>query len=79
MLFLQGTRGALADLRLIKQVTTALGLRATLHLVEGADHASHVLVRSGRRDADVIQEMAETAALWMNSLLTGSEQAPLGK
>lgn len=79
MLFLQGTRDALADLDLIRQVTTGLGARATLHQVEGADHAFHVLMRSGRRDADVLQEMAEVAALWMNQHLTGSKQAPLGE
>jgi len=65
MLFLQGTRDALADLGRVKEVIGRLGPRATLHVVEGADHAFHVLARSGRRDAEVMQELADTAAAWM--------------
>ena len=65
MLFLQGTRDALADLSLLEPVVRGLGRRATLHVVDGADHAFHVLVRSGRKDADVLGELAATAAAWM--------------
>lgn len=65
MLFLQGTRDALADLDLVRQVVQPLGERATLHVVDGADHAFHVLARSGRTDAEVIDELADTAAAWM--------------
>lgn len=65
MLFLQGTRDALADLALVRETTAALGARATLHVVEGADHSFHVLVRSGRTDAEVIAELCGTAAAWM--------------
>jgi predicted alpha/beta-hydrolase family hydrolase len=65
MLFLQGTRDALADLTLIHETSAALGERATLHVVEGADHSFHVLVRSGRTDAEVITELCDTAAGWM--------------
>jgi predicted alpha/beta-hydrolase family hydrolase len=64
MLFLQGTRDALADLQLIRGVVKPLGSRATLQVVDGADHAFHVLVRSGRTDADVMVELASTIALW---------------
>jgi predicted alpha/beta-hydrolase family hydrolase len=48
MLFLQGTRDDLADLGLITGVCAGLGRRATLHVVEGADHSFAVLKRSGR-------------------------------
>jgi uncharacterized protein len=65
MLFLQGTRDTLADLDLIRTTTSQLGSHATLHVVEGADHAFHVLVRSGRSDAQVLEELAETTAAWM--------------
>ena len=67
MLFLQGTRDTLADLELVKGVVGQLGPRATLHVVEGADHSFHVLARSGRRDADVMQELADRAAAWMTA------------
>ncbi|HKY72925.1 MAG TPA: alpha/beta family hydrolase [Nitrospira sp.] len=49
MLFLQGTRDALADLSLLRPVCAELGPRASLHVIEGADHSFHVLKRSGRR------------------------------
>jgi predicted alpha/beta-hydrolase family hydrolase len=65
MLFLQGTRDALADLDLITQTTANLGKRASLHIVDGADHAFHVLVRSGRTDAQVREELLDTMAAWM--------------
>ena len=65
MLFLQGTRDSLADLDLITKVTASLGKKATLHTVEGADHAFHVLVRSGRTDAQVREELLETMTAWM--------------
>jgi predicted alpha/beta-hydrolase family hydrolase len=65
MLFLQGTRDALADLDLITRTTASLGKKATLHIVDGADHAFHVLVRSGRTDAQVREELLDTMAAWM--------------
>ena len=65
MLFLQGTRDTLADLALLRPVLRQLGDRATLHVVEGADHAFHVLVRSGRTDAEVLAELAATTARWL--------------
>ncbi|MEJ8836414.1 alpha/beta hydrolase family protein [Ramlibacter sp. AN1133] len=69
MLFLQGTRDALADLELIRTTTTALGERATLHVVEGADHGFEVLKRSGRTNEEVIEELATTAKEWMHRRL----------
>jgi len=65
MLFLQGTRDGLADLDLITQTTAKLGNKASLHIVDGADHAFHVLVRSGRTDAEVREELCDTMAAWM--------------
>ena len=65
MLFLQGTRDALADLGLMEEATSDLGARAHLHVIDGADHAFHVLVRSGRTDAAVIDELAETIGNWI--------------
>jgi predicted alpha/beta-hydrolase family hydrolase len=67
MLFLQGTRDELADLALIRGVTDGLGERATLKIVEHADHAFHVLARSGRNDAQVLAELLDTAADWMTA------------
>ena len=65
MLFLQGTRDALADLALVREVTDSLGERATLHVVEGADHSFAVLKRSGRTNEEALDELADVAAAWM--------------
>jgi predicted alpha/beta-hydrolase family hydrolase len=65
MLFLQGTRDDLADLDLISGVCTGLGDRAALHVVDGADHSFSVLKRSGRTDAEVMDELADTITDWV--------------
>jgi uncharacterized protein len=65
MLFLQGTRDELAELDLVRKAVAPLAPRATLHVVDGADHAFHVLVRSGRTDAEVMQELADALTAWM--------------
>jgi predicted alpha/beta-hydrolase family hydrolase len=67
MLFLQGTRDALADLDLMRTVTTRLGPRATLHVVEGGDHSFGVLKRSGRSEAEVLAELGDTIVEWASA------------
>ncbi len=69
MLFLQGTRDKLADLELLKPVCERLDSRATLHIVEGGDHSFHVLKRSGRTDEEVVDELAQTVARWVSTLI----------
>jgi predicted alpha/beta-hydrolase family hydrolase len=68
MLFLQGTRDTLADLKLLRPVCAKLGSRATLYVIETADHSFHVLKSSGRSDTEVLRELAETAASWMEGI-----------
>jgi predicted alpha/beta-hydrolase family hydrolase len=65
MLFVQGTRDALADLDLLQGVVGELGARATLQLVADADHSFHVPAKSGRKDADVLAAALAEAAAWM--------------
>lgn len=65
MLFLQGTKDTLAELRLLQQTVAGLGDRATLVLAADADHAFHVPARSGRKDADVLAELLDRTAAWM--------------
>jgi len=66
MLFLQGTRDALADLELLRPVVRALAARPssrdTLHIVDGADHGFGVLKRSGRTNDEVLDELAAGVA-----------------
>lgn len=64
MLFLQGTRDPLADLTLLRPICDKLGAPATLHVIDSADHSFHVLKRSGKTDAQVLHELAETTLSW---------------
>lgn len=64
MLFLQGTRDTLADLSLLKPICKKLGKRATLFVVDEADHSFHVPKRTGKSDADVLAELAKTVTEW---------------
>jgi uncharacterized protein len=64
MLFLQGTRDELADLALLRSVVEPLGQRATLHVVDDADHSFHVRASSGRKDPEVVLELARTMSAW---------------
>jgi predicted alpha/beta-hydrolase family hydrolase len=68
MLFLQGTRDTLADLKLLRPVCADLGPLATLHIIETADHSFHVLKSSGKTDADVLRDLAQATACWAENL-----------
>jgi predicted alpha/beta-hydrolase family hydrolase len=68
MLFLQGTRDDLADLELVTGVCRDLGSRATLHVVDGANHAFEVLKRSGRTNEEAREELVRTIEQWCRAL-----------
>jgi predicted alpha/beta-hydrolase family hydrolase len=70
MLFLQGTRDTFAGLDLLRPVCAKLGRVATLHVIESADHSFHVLKSSGKTDAEVLHELAQTTSTWARSLET---------
>lgn len=59
MLFLQGTRDALAELSLIKQVTKGL-TKSSLEIFEGADHS----FKSGKKE--FIPALADATLKWTN-------------
>jgi predicted alpha/beta-hydrolase family hydrolase len=65
MLFVQGTRDDLADLQLLRPLFNELGPRATLHLIDDADHSFHVRARVGKSDEVVRREIAEYLADWI--------------
>mgnify|MGYP003584919868 CR=1 FL=1 len=65
MLFIQGTRDKLADIGRMQALAAELGERATLMEIAEADHSFHVLVRSGRKNPEVLQEVLDGAARWM--------------
>ena len=67
MLFLQGTRDALADLALLQPLVDRLGKRATLKLFQDADHSFHVPARTGRKDPQVRREVLDALAAWTDA------------
>lgn len=67
MLFLQGTRDALAELPLVDTVIARLGARATLDVIDDADHAFHVRKSSGTDDAAVLERLATRIATWTST------------
>jgi uncharacterized protein len=69
MLFLQGSADKLAEVDLLKPVVKKLDARATLHLVDGADHSFHVPKRSGRSDREVMAEILDAFAAWAAPLI----------
>jgi hypothetical protein len=69
MLFIQGTRDQLAELTLLEPVVKRLGGPASLHKVVEADHSFHVLVRSGRNDGEVMNEILDTLSDWIGATM----------
>jgi uncharacterized protein len=65
MLFVQGSRDALADLKLLKPLCAELNGRAELFVVEGGDHSLHMPKRSGRTDNEVLDEVAAKTSSWI--------------
>jgi predicted alpha/beta-hydrolase family hydrolase len=68
MLFLSGTRDELANLDLLQPVCKKLGKRATLHLLDTADHSFRILKRSRTSKEDVFVEMARVIREWASRL-----------
>ena len=68
MLFVSGSRDALAEMDLLKPLVDRLGERATLHVVEQADHSFNVQAKSGRTSAEAEAEALDAMAEWMLKL-----------
>jgi predicted alpha/beta-hydrolase family hydrolase len=69
MLFLQGTRDALAEMPLLAATVQRLGGRATLAPPDDADHAFHVPAKSGRSDGQVLDEGLDAMVTWVDGVL----------
>jgi predicted alpha/beta-hydrolase family hydrolase len=70
MLFLRGTRDALAELdQLEPPLCRDLGRLATLKLFTDADHSFHVPAKSGRTDAEVREELLSTLDAWADKIV----------
>jgi predicted alpha/beta-hydrolase family hydrolase len=70
MLFLQGTRDTLASVDQIEPLCEKLGERAMLKLFADADHSFHVPARTGRTDRQVLSEVIDTFAAWLDNVIS---------
>ena len=68
-LFLQGTRDTLAAVDELRPLCEKLGSRVTLKLFADADHSFHVPARSGRKDAEVFDELLDALTAWTDSVI----------
>lgn len=68
MLFLSGTRDELATLDLLEPTIKGLGERATLHLIDTANHSYKILKKTRTSDEDVFTEMARVTREWLRSI-----------
>jgi uncharacterized protein len=68
MLFLQGSRDTLAALPELEPLIATLGERASLKIIEDADHSFRVPARSGRSDEKVRGEMFDALVAWIDTL-----------
>ena len=67
MLFLSGTRDKLGELDLLQPTCDQID-KATLHLLDTADHGFKILKRSRNTDEDVFVEMARVINEWVSVL-----------
>jgi hypothetical protein len=65
MLFLQGARDALADVTLLNPLVKRLGNRATLCLLQDADHSFRVPTRSTTTNSQINDEVLSALATWV--------------
>jgi predicted alpha/beta-hydrolase family hydrolase len=68
MLFLSGSRDEMAEMNLLKPVCKRLGKRATLHVLDTADHGFKILKRTRASEEDVFVEMARVVREWASGL-----------
>lgn len=69
MLFLQGTRDALAERSLLEALVARLGERASLVWAQDADHSFHAPARTGQDAAQVRGALLQALSEWMDRLL----------
>jgi uncharacterized protein len=70
MIFLQGTRDALAQLPLMQGIVERLSAPVTLKVIDHADHSFHVLVRSGITDTQVMHSMLDEVTAWIDAVVS---------
>jgi predicted alpha/beta-hydrolase family hydrolase len=69
MLFLQGSRDAMADSDELLSLIEGLGDRATLQMLMDADHSFHVPARSGKTDREIMDEALDAFVDWLERVI----------
>ena len=68
VLCFSGTRDALCTRALMERALERVNTTWDMRWIEGADHSFHVLKSSGRTDAHVLDEIADTSLRWVARL-----------
>jgi uncharacterized protein len=71
LLFVSGSKDALAEMDLLQTVVAKLGSRAALHVVEHADHSFKTAAKSGKTSAQAEAEALDAVADWIGQVLRG--------
>jgi uncharacterized protein len=69
MLFLQGSRDALADLKLLQPLCARLDKKVELFVIDGGDHSFHLLKSAGRSDDQALDEAVAKTSSWISRLI----------
>jgi predicted alpha/beta-hydrolase family hydrolase len=78
MLFLQGTRDALADVPLLEEAVMQLGPSAKVIWLLDADHSFHVPARCGRTNVEVLNDVLNALRAWIKDIVTNTGNASGG-
>lgn len=62
-----GTRDTLCTRELMDRAVATVTCPWTMHWLDDADHSFHVLKKSGRTDADVLQEVGAATSQWLDA------------
>ena len=68
VLCLNGTHDDLCRRDLMERVLQGVGANWRMHWLEAADHSFHVLKKSGRTDAEVLDEVGDATREWVAGL-----------
>ena len=66
VLAFSGTRDPLCTRELMEKALETVTAPWEMHWIDGADHGFHVLKRSGRSDAEVMQEIGAATGAWLS-------------
>src|SRR6266550_2856241 len=78
VLCVNGTRDPFCTPSLMEEVLKRVKTDWEMHWVDGADHSFHVPKSSGRSDAEVLVDIADTSAAWVERIKSGARDEGRG-